>query len=226
MVPDFIFMLTRSDQTVPDAESRLGDAVRGGARHIGFKDVGLPIARLHGLTRSIRDAGATVYLEVVSLDEASEAMSARAAVELGVDVMMGGTRPEVVIPIIKGRGIRYLPFAGTVVGHPSVLTGSIETIVRSARALAANPDVDGLDLLAYRFAGDVPTLMRRVVEAAAPKPVVMAGSIDRDERIRAAVGSGAAGFTVGTAALDAVFPAASSNLVDQTRHILEAVRAG
>jgi len=224
MVPDFIFMLTRSDQTVPDALERLGDVVAAGARHIGFKDVGLPVSELRRLADAIRAAGATVYLEVVSLDEASEAAGARAALELGVDVVMGGTRPRVVLPIIKGSGIRYMPFAGTVVGHPSALTGTIESIVESARALTAIDGVDGLDLLAYRFAGDVPELMRRVVAAVAPKPVVMAGSIDRDERIDDVVRSGAAGFTVGTAALDAEFPAPSSRLLDQTRYILAALR--
>lgn len=224
MTPDFIFMLTRSDQTVPDAMERLGDVVAAGAGHIGFKDVGLPVPELRRLADAIRRAGATVYLEVVSLDEESEARSARAAVELGVDVMMGGTRPSVVLPIIKGSGIRYMPFAGKVVGHPSVLTGTVDQIAESARELTAIDGVDGIDLLAYRFAGDVPNLMRRVVAAVTPKPVVMAGSINRDERIDAVLRSGAAGFTVGTAALDAVFPAGSSRLFDQTRHILAALQ--
>ena len=39
-----------------------------------------------------------LYL-VVSLDAQSEETSARAAVELGVDVLMGGTRPQVILPI-------------------------------------------------------------------------------------------------------------------------------
>lgn len=73
-------------------------------RHIGFKDVGLPFARLRRLADTIRAAGATLYLEVVSLDAQSEEVSARAAAEPGVDVLMGGTRPEVVLPILAGTG--------------------------------------------------------------------------------------------------------------------------
>lgn len=225
MVPDFIFMLTRADRTVPDAMQRLTEAVSAGVRHIGFKDVGLPLADLRLLAAAIRKSTATLYLEVVSLDAASEEASARAAVELGVDVLMGGTRPDVVLPVIAGTKIRYRPFAGKIVGHPSVLEGTVESIVDSAVALTACDGVDGLDLLAYRFAGDVPELMRRVVAAVAPKPVVMAGSIDGPERIRTVADAGAAGFTVGTAALDGVFPARSKALGDQLAYILDRASA-
>ena len=97
---DFIFMLTANDATVPDARARLSEVLAGGARHIGFKDVGLPLAELKILADEIRDAGGRSYLEVVSLDEESELRSARAAVELDVDCLLGGTRPEQVVPKI------------------------------------------------------------------------------------------------------------------------------
>ena len=79
--------------------------------------------------------------------------------------------------------------------------------------------VAGLDLLAWRFAGDVPRLMQAVCEAAGGKPVVMAGSIDRPERVAQARAAGAAGFTVGTAALDDAFAGASGPLQDRLRAI-------
>lgn len=207
MPPDFIFMLTRADRTVADAERRLPEVLAAGVRHIGFKDVGLPLFNLMRLTQAIRAAGARVYLEVVSLDAETEAASAQAAVELGVDVLMGGTRPEVVVPVIRGTAMRYYPFPGEIIGHPSVLAGTLESVTDSARALLAQDGVHGLDLLAYRFAGDAPELIRRVCAVAGDRPVVVAGSIDRAERIAAAARGGAAGFTVGTAALDGVFPA-------------------
>jgi 4-hydroxythreonine-4-phosphate dehydrogenase len=221
MAPDFIFMLTHTDRTIPDAQERLEEALEAGVRHIGFKDVGLPFARLRRLADAIRAAGATLYLEVVSLDANSEEASARAAVEFGVDVLMGGTRPHAVLPVLAGTGIHYSPFPGAVVGHPSVLEGTIDSIARSARRLAAMDGVHGLDLLAYRFSGDVPALIHRVCQVVAPKPVVVAGSIDRPERIAALIEAGAAGFTVGTAALDGVFPARSPKLADQLAFIVE-----
>lgn len=219
MAFDFIFMLTEDDSTVPDARSRLDEVLAGGARHIGFKDVGLPFEELRGLARDIRAAGGRVYLEVVSLDAQSELRSARAAIGLEVDCLLGGTRPAEVAPLLKAHPIRYYPFPGEIVGHPSVLAGTIESITASARALAELESVHGLDLLAYRFAGDVPALMRSVCSAC-DKPVIMAGSIDRAERIVEVAEAGAAGFTVGTAALKGQFAAPEAGLAAQVRAIL------
>ncbi len=220
-LPEFIFMLTRHDQTIADALEQLPAVLAAGVRHIGFKDIGLPWAALQHLADAIRAGGAVSYLEVVSQDEASELASARAAVGLGVDVLMGGTRPEAVLPLLRGTAMRYYPFAGQVVGHPSVLQGTVADVVASARRIAALEGVHGLDLLAYRFEGDsadVPALIAAVC-AAVGKPVVVAGSIDRAERIGVAVASGAAGFTVGTAALDGAFAADGPGLGAQLRTI-------
>ena len=103
-------MLTRNDRTVTDAADHLAVAQRVGLRHIGFKDIGLPFDRLRELNHMIRAGGATSYLEVVSEDRDSEIASARAAVEIGVDVLLGGTHAEDVLPVIAGSGLRYYPF--------------------------------------------------------------------------------------------------------------------
>ncbi len=218
----FIFMLTRNDRTVEDAMSHLQTALELGVRHIGFKDIGLPIDGLKELNRTIRQGGAKSYLEVVSLDKESEIASAQAAVDLGVDVLLGGTNVDDVLSIIAGTGIRYCPFPGRIVDHPSVLEGSIDEIVASARALAARDGVHGLDLLAYRSKQDVPTLMKAVC-AAVTKPVFMAGSIDVPQRIAAAKAAGAAGFTIGTAALNGDYPADSKSLPGQLAAIIRDV---
>jgi 4-hydroxythreonine-4-phosphate dehydrogenase len=222
-VPDFIFMLTHNDRTIANALYRLDDVIATGVGHIGFKDIGLSFAALRELANAIRASGARVYLEVVSLDEASEAASARTAVSLNVDCLLGGTRPHVVLPIIRGTPIRYYPFAGTIVGHPSQLVGDPSQIVASAQLIADLDGVDGLDLLAYRAVGDASALIAQVCGAVAPKPVIVAGSIDRAERIGAVVQGRAAAFTVGTAALDGAFPGLSDNLTDQIRYIQEIV---
>jgi mannose-6-phosphate isomerase-like protein (cupin superfamily) len=218
----FIFMLTRNDRTVEDASEQLQTALGLGVRHIGFKDVGLPIAQLKSLNAAIKAGGATSYLEVVSLDRDSEIASARAALEIGVDVLLGGTRAEDVLPVIAGKAVQYCPFPGRIVGHPSVLEGSIEEIVASATALAAREGVHGLDLLAYRSKQDVPALMKAVC-AAVSKPVYIAGSIDTPERIAIVKQAGAAGFTIGTAALDGKYPAASATVPDQLSAIIRDV---
>lgn len=223
-VPDFIFMLTQNDRTVANALDRLDEVIATGIRHIGFKDIGLSFAALQELTAAIRASGARVYLEVVSLDEASEAASARTAVSLNVDFLLGGTRPGVVLPIIRGKTIRYYPFAGTIVGHPSQLVGAPSQIIAGAKRIADMDGVDGLDLLAYRSVGDASSLIAQVCSAVAPKPVIVAGSIDCADRLGAVVRGRAAAFTVGTAALHGVFPGVSASLTDQLRYIQEAVK--
>lgn len=219
MAFDFIFMLTEDDRTIEDARSRLEDVLAGGARHIGFKDVGLPFEELKGLASDIRSSGGRAYLEVVSLDEESELRSAKAAIDLEVDCLLGGTRAQAVTQMMRHHPIRYYPFPGEIVGHPSILAGTIEQIADSARMLGELESVHGLDLLAYRFDGDVPALMKAVCQAT-DKPVIMAGSIDQEDRITAVAESGAAGFTVGTAAFRQAFPASREGLVAQVQSIL------
>jgi mannose-6-phosphate isomerase-like protein (cupin superfamily) len=220
----FVFMLTRNDRTVADAPQQLQAALSLGVRHIGFKDIGLPIEQLKSLNAAIKAGGATSYLEVVSLDRDSEIVSAKAAVEIGVDMLLGGTRVDDVLTIIEGTGIQYYPFPGRITGHPSVLEGTIEEIVESAKAISARDGVHGLDLLAYRSAENVPELMKAVC-AAVSKPVIVAGSIDTPERIAVVKGAGAAGFTIGTAALDGKYPASGKDLPSQLSTIIRDVAA-
>jgi len=214
----FIFMLTRNDKTVENAEQHLKTALAAGVHHIGFKDVGLPFERLKKLNAAIKAGGATSYLEVVSLDRESEVASAKAAVEIGVDILLGGTNVNAVLPALAGSGILYFPFPGRIEGHPSVLTGSIDEVVDSAVKLAARDGVHGLDLLAYRSTENVTGLMAAVC-AAVDKPVIMAGSIGSRARIEIVRRSGAAGFTIGTAALDGDYPADSPELETQLQSI-------
>jgi hypothetical protein len=218
-VLEFIFMLTRDDQTVSNALEVYEGLRDTDLRYAGFKDVGVGPHVLQQLTSAIRADGRTVVLEVVSLSVEDEVRSVRVGLDLGVDMIMGGTHPEAVLPLLVGRPVRYLPFPGTVVDHPSVLTGSIEAIAEHARELTSLPGVHGLDLLAYRHSGDVPALMAAVV-AASRGPVVVAGSIDSDARIDAVRASGAWGFTVGGAVFDRCWLPEGGD-ADQVRHILE-----
>lgn len=219
-MPAFIFMLTRDDRTVPDALDvyrRVRDVPN--LRYVGFKDVGLPLDQLKRLAAEIRDAGQAVLLEVVSLSEADELNSARGAVDIGVDYLLGGTRPEKVIPLLAGSGIRYFPFCGRTIGHPTQLRGTVEEIVADAARLAAMPGVSGLDLLAYRYDGDVERLTAAVT-AAVRVPVIAAGSIDRVERIESVGRCGAWGFTVGGAIFEGRF--GPGPVTAQVRTVLEA----
>lgn len=218
--PDFILMLTHNDRTIPDACERFNEIRDMGVRIVGFKDVGAPLASLEALVAAIRETGRLVAMEVVSLDHEQEIASAKFGIRLGVDFLMGGTRPEDVLPIVTGTGVRYFPFPGRIEGHPSRLCGGLDFIVSSARTLAQRDDVAGLDLLAYRWQEGEPADLVRAVCQSVVKPVVVAGSVDRFQRVRVISEAGAAAFTVGSAVLDGRFPARSSALRDQVRAVL------
>jgi hypothetical protein len=218
----FIFMATRDDVTLSDARAYIEAAQALGVVNLGFKDVGLPRQALRELALAIRAGGGRSFLEVVSLDRDSELASAAAAADFGVDWLLGGVRADEVAPIARAAGVRYAPFPGEIAGHPSALVGARDEIVVSARALSAIDGVDGLDLLAYRSAVDPPDLIRAVT-AAVDKPVIVAGSIDAPERVRAAVSGGAAGFTVGTAAIAGVYAPGGRDFAAQIRAVLRTV---
>ena len=201
---EFIFMLTRDDMTIPDAMTVYQSIRSTGLRYVGFKDVGLPYATLRELAAAIRSDGREIMLEVVSERPEDELRSIRAATEIGVDWVLGGTHPDEALPLLAGSGLRYCPFPGTVVGHPSQLRGSVDAIAQDAAALTKRPGVTGLDLLAYRHDGDVEALVGAVV-AAARGPVIAAGSVDSTARIDALSRLGAWGFTIGSAIFEGRF---------------------
>jgi hypothetical protein len=217
---EFIFMLTHSDRTVPNARAVYDDVRDCPLRYVGFKDIGLPTGELKALSAAIRADGREVMLEVVSEAAEDELRSVSAALEIGVDWLLGGTHPEAALPILAGSDVRYCPFPGRVVGHPSLLRGSIEEIAADADRLTSTPGVHGLDLLAYRYDGDVEALTAAVKERA-HGPVIAAGSVDSLERIAALSRIGVWGFTIGGAIFDGRFAGAPS-IPAQIQAVLDA----
>ncbi len=199
---EFIFMLTRDDVTLSDAREVYASIAQTGVRHVGCKDVGLPTEELKALMDDIRSNGHETWIEVVSETEEDTLASARAAAEIRPDHLIGGTLIEPVQEILAGTGVKFWPYVGQIVGHPCLLRGSIDEIVADTKRAAAL-GVDGINLLAYRYDGDVEALTRAVV-GATDLPVICAGSVDSVERIRALEACGAWAFTIGTAALDGV----------------------
>lgn len=220
---EFIFMLTRDDMTIPDA-MKVYESIRStGLRYVGFKDVGVPHAALRELAGAIRADGREVMLEVVSERPEDELRSIRAATEIGVDWVLGGTHPDEALPLLAGSGLRYCPFPGTVVGHPSQLRGSVDAIAEDAAVMTKRPGVAGLDLLAYRYDGDVEALVAAVV-AAASGPVIAAGSVDSMARIDALARLGAWGFTIGSAIFEGRF-GRRNDIAGQITTVLDHVAA-
>ncbi len=212
-------MLTRDDRTVDDALAVYQEVRDTELKFVGFKDIGLTIKQLNELAAAIRGGGQKVVFEVVSEREEDELRAAQSAIDIGADYLLGGTHVREVVEIISGSGIRYFPFPGRVVGHPSKLCGSIEEIVDSSRHLVAVEGVDGLDLLAYRYGGDVPTLVQSLVSAV-DAPVIAAGGIDSDEKIEGLTEAGVWGFTIGSAIINLSYPVSGATIRDKVALIL------
>jgi CheY-like chemotaxis protein len=216
---EFILMLTRDDVTVSNARELLEQVLQTSTQHIGFKDVGLPFEQMLDLTRTIRTAGRTSHLEVVSLTEEDELKSARVALDLGIDYLIGGSRWRQVSSLIKGHNVKYFPYVGEIIGHPAQLGGDLERLVREAAEIG---DVaDGINLLAFRHVDLDGLALLRDFASRVKKPVICAGSIDSTQRIAEVGAAGAWAFTVGKAALDGRF-AADPTLTTQLNTILAA----
>jgi hypothetical protein len=216
---EFIFMLTRDDRTIPDARDVYESVAGTGVRHVGCKDLGVRREELARLMGDIRANGHTSYLEVVSESREATLESARVAAEIGPDYLIGGTLIEPVQDILAGTGVRFFPYVGKIVGHPCLLRGTIAEIAQDARR-AAGLGVDGINLLAYRYDGNVDALVEAILSATS-MPVIAAGSIDSADRIQALADRGVWAFTVGTAALERkLVPGAP--LEQQLAYVLEA----
>jgi hypothetical protein len=217
---EFIFMLTRDDRTVDGALGAYRELAGTDLRLVGFKDVGVAADTLRALTDAIHEDGRTAFLEVVSTSRDEELRSIEAAIAAGVDYVLGGSHVDDALGLLAGTTLRYCPFPGTIEGHPSQLKGTVDEIAEHTAALTTRPGVSGVDLLAYRHRGvDPPTLVRAAVKASSG-PVIVAGSIDSEERIREVADCGAWAFTIGGAILAGRLPGAPS-LAAQVQWVLE-----
>ena len=219
---DFIFMLTRQDQTVVDCLAVM-DAIRpAGLTHIGFKDIGVELDTLKTLHRAIKDQGATSYMEVVSTSQDAMLNSARVARDLGVDRLMGGTDAAGVLEVLAGSGTAYYPFPGRPIGHPTRLGGQPEEIEAQCRRFR-DMGCAGVDLLAYRATeADPLELVRAARRGVGDGLLICAGSVDSAARIGALAEAGCEAFTIGSAAFDGSFSPRKGLLVHQLRDILAA----
>ena len=220
---DFIFMFTRQDQTVEDCLATFEAIEDVGVAHLGFKDVGVERETLRELNRRIKASGAVSYMEVVSTTSEDCLNSARVAVDIGVDRLLGGTQVEEILTLLQGSGIEYLPFPGRPEGHPTRLGGTPQTVADDCRRFAAL-GCAGIDLLAYRATEADPLDLVRAARGATEGTLVVAGSVDSPARIEALAAAGADAFTIGSAAFDGSFAPRKGLLASQLSDILAACR--
>jgi NAD(P)H-dependent flavin oxidoreductase YrpB (nitropropane dioxygenase family) len=217
MMTDLIFFLTYSDVTVYNAIDVFEETKNTGVRYFGFKDVGLPKEKLKDLHSRMKREGKTTFLEVVTATKEDNVRSAKMAVELGVDYMIGGTAVRQTLALLKGTNIKYFPYIGKIIGHPCLLRGTIPEIVKGAKTVE-KAGAEGIDLLAYRYNGDIEKMIQSV-QKAAKIPLIVAGSIDSAERIQKILDLQVWAFTIGSAFFDKKF-VPTGTLSDQINTVL------
>jgi hypothetical protein len=218
---EFIFMLTRSDETVLDCLEVWSTIDDLGLGHAGFKDVGVDLGTLGELNRRMQSAGVTTYLEVVSTSVEDCLRSARVGIDIGVDRLMGGTQVAEILPLLDGTGIDYLPFPGLPIGHPTLLGGSPELVEQQCKEFEA-AGCGGVDLLAYRAIDADPLELVHAARRGTSGTLVVAGSVATSEQIDALRRAGVDAYTIGSAVFDGSFSPRKGHLVSQLRDVLEA----
>ncbi len=222
MSMDFIFMLTRDDQTVSDCLAVLESIESVPLEHIGFKDVGVDIPTLEELNRRIQARGAISYMEVVSTTREACLRSAHAAREIGVQRLLGGTDVDEVCAVLGDTGIDYYPFPGFPQGHPTKLAGSAVDVAAHCRDFVSK-GCAGADLLAYRATEAAPLdLVRAAKRALGDAYLIVAGSVCTPRQIEDLAAAGADAFTIGSAVFDGAFSPRKGAIESQLRDVLAA----
>ena len=218
---EFIFMLTHHDVTIPNALEVFEEIKDTGLRFVGCKDIGLPIEKLQELFRKMKNADMTTFIEVVSNDEEKHFIGVEKAIRVGADYLIGGmprfTRKTLEYLKEKKANLKFFPYIGKVIGHPCVLEGSVDEIVNNGVEFG-KMGIHGINLLLYRYTGNVNLLLDRAIETL-KIPLIVAGSIDDFEKIGQMKRKNVWAFTIGGAVLEKKF-APQKNIKEQVTAVL------
>jgi hypothetical protein len=210
--PILIVMLTQNDRTVPNARSVFEECKDSKAEYFGFKEEPLPLDEMKELFAYMKKCGKKTALEVVAYSEQEGIAGAETAVECGCDILMGTMYYDSVNEICKANGMKYMPYVGEITERPSVLDGSIESMINEAKK-CMEKGVDGFDLLGYRYTGDAVELNRRF-SSEVKAPVCIAGSVDSYERLAEIKEAAPWAFTIGSAFFDKRFGGSIREQID------------
>jgi len=219
---NLIFMLTHHDVTIPNALDVLEEVKATKLRFIGCKDIGLPMDKLIILFGKMKKAGMTTFLEVVSASEEQHFSGVDKAVKVGADFLIGG------MPAFTARTVKYLndkknrpkffPYIGRVKDHPCILEGTVEQIIENGKE-SEKKGIDGINLLLYRYTGNIHVLFERAVQELSV-PLIVAGSIDNFEKMDQQRKKGIWAFTIGGAIFEKKF-APEKGIKEQVEAVLK-----
>ena len=221
---DFIFMLTRQDQTVVDCLEVFEDIRPFGLRHVGFKDVGVEKPVLRGLNQAIKAAGRhKLYGGRIDLARGGIAVCAHRQSRSASTACLAAPTWPAILAITKDSGIAYYPFPGKPIGHPTKLGGSPAMVEDQCKRFLTM-GCAGVDLLAYRATEAKPLDLVKAARRGLGTEggLICAGSVDSPARIAELKAAGCNAFTIGSAAFDGSFSPRKGRLIGQLQDILAA----
>ena len=217
--PELIVMLTLNDRTVKNASQVFEQCKNSKAKYFGFKEEGIPLSQMIKLYNSIKACGKSTVLEVVAYSEYDGLAGAKIAAECGCDILMGTMYFDSIRDFCKSKGIKYMPYVGNVLERPSVLTGSIDSMITEAKE-CLEKGVDGFDLLGYRYTEDARERIERFVNEV-DAPVCVAGSVDSYERLDELKDIEPWSFTIGGAFFNNRFDGTIPEQIDKVCEYIE-----
>lgn len=198
--PELIVMLTKDDHTVENAYEIFESCKNAKNKMWGFKEKPLSEDEMKRLFDYMKSCGKTTFLEVVEYTEKEGLEGAEIAAKCGCDILMGTVFFDSINEFCKERGMKYMPFVGDVTERPSILNGSIDSMIKEAKEYIEK-GVYGFDLLGYRYTGDAYELNSRFVNEV-KAPVCIAGSVDSYKRLDEIKEISPWTFTIGSAFFD------------------------
>lgn len=207
---ELIVMLTHNDLTVGNAEEVFDQCRNTKAKYWGFKEAPLPLENMKRLYRNMKDHGKKTALEVVAYTPEEGLAGAQMAAECGCDILMGTCYTKEILDFCAGHQIQYMPFVGTINGRPSVLSGSIESMIAEGQRYA-EAGAFGIDLLGYRYIHNPDELIERLVKRLSA-PVCVAGSIASYQQLDTIKAINPWAITIGSAFFENAF---GNDMADQ-----------
>jgi hypothetical protein len=199
-------MLTHHDVTVPNALQVFDEVKDTGLKCIGCKDIGLNFDQYKELFAGFRKHGIQSFLEVVTYSEQEHFRGIELASKIGADNLIGGMPQytKKTMEHLKQNKARlgFYPYIGKISGHPCVLGGSVDEIIRDGEE-AAKYGINGINLLLYRYTDDQKKLLAATKKLKVP--LIVAGNVANFDQIEELKQNGTWAFTIGGAVLERKF---------------------
>jgi hypothetical protein len=216
-------MLTHHDVTIPNALQVFNDVKDAGLKCVGCKDIGLKLEQYKELFSAFKKQGVEGFLEVVTYSEEEHFRGVDLALKIGANNLIGGMPmyTEKTIAYLKQKKgqVGFYPYAGKITGHPCILGGTVEEIIKDGKD-AEKHGVNGLNLLLYRYTDDQKKLL--AATKTLKVPLIVAGNVANFEQIKELKESKIWAFTIGGALLEGKF-ARNGSTKEQIQAVLKSL---